>query len=108
MRSIRLLIILMIVLMPCKAGAEVYLTEEQAAASLFPGIHLEPVWIQLNPQEIKTIEKSSQERVRSPKVRVWWGPEKQSMIIDQVLGKHELITYALAINSDGTVKGIEI
>lgn len=28
--------------------------------------------------------------------------------VDNVIGKHELITYALALDADGTVRGIEI
>jgi Na+-translocating ferredoxin:NAD+ oxidoreductase RnfG subunit len=30
------------------------------------------------------------------------------LVIDQVLGKHEMITYAVGINANGTVRQIEI
>lgn len=30
------------------------------------------------------------------------------VVIDQVIGKHDLITYATALNTDGTVKRVEI
>jgi len=41
-------------------------------------------------------------------VRVFWGPNKEALFIDTVLGKHEFITYAVAIDAPGQVKGIEI
>ena len=30
------------------------------------------------------------------------------LIIDEVIGKHEMITYAVALNSNGSILGIEI
>ena len=93
---------------PHIAYAEVYLTEQQAADILFPDVKLEPSWVDLTPQEIKTIEKTSGKKWLSPRVRVWWGPDKEALIIDRVLGKHEFITYAVALTPDGTVKSVEI
>ena len=93
---------------PYIAYAEVYLNEHQAAEILFPGIGLNPVWVELTPQELKTIEKASGKKWLSSKVRVWWGPQREAVIIDHVLGKHEYITYAVAITPDGKVKGVEI
>ena len=90
------------------AQAETYLTEDQAAAILFPGVSMNSRWMELSSPERKTIEKACGERVSSSKIRVWWGPQRQAMIIDRVLGKHEFITYAIAITPDGKVQGIEI
>ena len=99
---------LLLVPIPFVARAEVYLTETQAAAVLFPGIKLEPRWMDLSPDEIKRIQKTSRDRFLSPRMRVFWGPNKEAVIIDQVLGKHEFITYAVAISGDGKVQGVEI
>ena len=93
---------------PYVAQAETYLTEDQAVAILFPGVAMNSSWMELSLPEIKKIEKASSERVSSSKIRVWWGPDHQAMIIDRVLGKHAFITYAVAISSDGKVQGIEI
>ncbi len=93
---------------PYVAQAAVYLSENEAATILFPDVKLEPRWMDLSMQEVKTIEKNSGERVRSQRVRVWWGRNRQAIIIDRVLGKHEFITYAVAITPDGKIKGIEI
>ena len=93
---------------PYVAYAEVYLTESQAASVLFPGILLKASWVELTPQEVKRIEKSSGGRVLSPRVRIWTGPDGQTVMIDRVLGKHEFINYAVAITPEGKVQGIEI
>jgi hypothetical protein len=71
------------------AHATVYLTVEQAQQTLFPGARLMP------------IERAGREHVWRAGSRGW-------LIVDQVLGKHELITYALAIGRDGHVRGLEI
>ncbi len=90
------------------ARAETYLTEEQACRVLFPKTKLIPQWVELSAEQVKKIAKKSGERVLKPKVRVWRGPSNEAMIVDEVVGKHEFITYAVAIASDGSVKGIEI
>jgi hypothetical protein len=104
----KLLAGLLIVPIPFVARAEVYLTEDQAAAVLFPGLHLEPRWMDLTPDEVKAIAKASGEKGLSPHIRILWGPHEEALVIDKVLGKHELITYAVAIAPDGKVKAIEI
>lgn len=88
--------------------AEVYLSEAQAAAALFPGVSLAMQDVQLTPEEAKRIQKASDERVLDPKVRIGWGPNHEALIVDRVLGKHEFITYATAIGADGRVRGVEI
>ena len=93
---------------PYVAYAEIYLSERQAAEILFPDVKLNPAWINLTPQEIKAIQKVSGTKGILPRIRVWQGPQKEALIIDRVLGKHEYITYAVGISSDGKVKGIEI
>lgn len=93
---------------PLVAHAETYLTEAQAAAILFPGFKPEFRWVELTKEDAKAIEKASGERVREPRTRVWFGPGREALFIDQVVGKHEFITYAVAVSTDGTVKGVEI
>ena len=71
------------------AHATVYLTVEQAQQSLFAGASFTPV--DLGRRE-----------------RVWRVSPGGWFIVDQVLGKHELITYALGIDPQGRARGIEI
>src|SRR5690242_15074140 len=99
---------LLIAPIPFVAHAETYLTETQAAAILFPGVQLEPHWIELSPAESKTIDENSKEHVSDLHVRVFWGLHKEAVVIDRVIGKHDYITYAVGINPDGKIRGIEI
>jgi Na+-transporting NADH:ubiquinone oxidoreductase subunit NqrC len=71
-----------------------------------------PSDIVLNDDEIDKVQEMSKVRVRDPKQKVWRVEQNGHTIgwfmIDRVIGKHELITYSLALSTDGKVKGIEI
>lgn len=90
------------------AHASIYLSEDQAAQVIFPAKKLERKEITLNADQIAAIEKASGEKVRSPKLVAFVGSDKDAVFIDQVLGKHEFITIAVGIASDGTIRGVEI
>lgn len=71
------------------AHATVYLSVEQAQQTLFPGAKFSPLDI-------------------ARRERVWRASPGGWFILDEVLGKHELITYAVGINPQGRVRGVEI
>ena len=63
----------------------------------------------LSSEELRQIKKSKNgDAGLKQKVRVFWGPNKEALFVVTVLGKHDFITYAVAIESSGLVKGIEI
>lgn len=97
-----------IVLAYAPAHARTYLTVEQAQAAIFPGAHLVPAPVELTDAQRRAIEARSRVRVRSAAVRAWRVDGRGWFIVDEVLGKHEFITYALGIAADGRVAGIEI
>ena len=43
-----------------------------------------------------------------PEIRFWRVASGGFFIVDEVVGKHELITYALGLNADGSIRQIEI
>jgi hypothetical protein len=88
--------------------ANTYLTVEQAQQAIFPGSALTQLHITLTPDQQKNIESRSGVRVRSRDLKVWKVSGGGWLIVDQVLGKHEYITYALGLNAGGAVKEIEI
>lgn len=88
--------------------ATIYLTVEQAQAAIFPGMSLAPASVTLTPAQHSAIEKNSGVRVRSNEVRAWRTTDGGWFIVDEVLGKHEFITYAIGIDAAGAVTGIEI
>ena len=71
------------------AHATTYLTVEQAQQVLFPGASFVPVDLQR-------------------KEKIWRAADAGWFVVDEVLGKHELITYAVALDRQGRVRGVEI
>ncbi len=90
------------------AHAEVYQTDQQAVASLFPGEKMEKKSFELTPEDSEKIHAAAKETVRGTSLVVWKNTKGDCVFIDQVLGKHEFITMAVGISKDGKVKGIEI
>ena len=93
--------------LPLVAYSQVYMTEDQAAKQLLGDTATRKA-LELSPQEIQTIEKGSNEAVRNSTVVAWIDSKKNIAFMDQVLGKHEFITYAVGISKAGRVTGIEI
>ena len=94
------------------AQATQYLTVAQAQRQMFPSANaFVDRTLSLNPAQRKAIARaagiapgSSQTvwEARAPAGRQGW------MFVDRVLGKHELITYALAVDPSGTIRGLEV
>lgn len=86
----------------------VYLSVEQAQQAIFPGASFTAAPRTLTPDQRKAIEKASGVPARRPEIKAWRTSSGGWFIVDDVLGKHEFITYAVGITADGAVKGIEI
>lgn len=93
---------------PCVVRCEDYMSIEQAQRTLCDGAALRKIPITLTSEQKKAIERASKERVRNLEPNVWRSSDGTWFIVDEVIGKHEFITYALAIASDGSVKGVEV
>jgi FMN-binding domain len=90
------------------AFAVQYLTVDQAQKALFPGKSFTAAPIKLTREQRKAIERASGVRVLKDEQQVWRVSGGGWFIVDEVVGKHEFITYAVGLNSDGSVKQIEI
>lgn len=90
------------------AWAENYLTLGQAQNILFPGATFAPAFLQLSDSDRETIVEDSQATVWHREVKVWKVSTGGWFFIDQVLGKDDWISYAVALDEKGVVKGIEI
>lgn len=100
-------------MVPHAVYAVQYLTVEQAQRALFPAAaHFNAADVRLTPEQTKAIEQMSGVRVREPHQRIWRAEANNKplgwLIVDEVYGKHEFITYAVAIDTIGAVQGIEI
>lgn len=97
---------------PAPASATVYLTIQAAQQAMFPGARFVEYNLAFTPEQRKTIAKASGVGSFDKVQRVWdvrsGNGRAGWFIVDRVLGKHEMITYAVALTSDGSVKRIEI
>jgi hypothetical protein len=90
------------------AFAVQYLTVDQAQKAIFPGKAFTATPIKLTGPQRKAIEQASGVRILRDEQQVWRVSGGGWFIVDEVVGKHEFITYAAGLNPDGSVKQIEI
>jgi FMN-binding domain len=90
------------------AFAVQYLTVDQAQRAIFPGKSFTAAPVKLTPAQRKAIHQASGVRVLRDEQKVWHVTDGGWFIVDEVVGKHEFITYAAGLNADGSVKQIEI
>ena len=95
------------------ALAEHYLSVAEAQKICFPKADIyEAEQLRLNADQSKTIEQKSGVKVRKTELRFSVARKDANTIgflmVDQVVGKHELIDYAVAISPEGKVLQVEI
>ncbi len=90
------------------AYATVYLSVEQAQNVLFPGATFHPEPLVFTQDQVRAIEHASGVHVLSKQLKVWRVSTGGWFIVDEVVGKHEYIPFALGLDENGAVKGIEI
>ncbi|WP_339939278.1 FMN-binding protein [Undibacterium luofuense] len=95
------------------ALATQYLTPEQAQQQMFPEANqfrAQP--LQLNGEQMKQVEKLAGLPARSVSWRVVAAYKDEKLlgyvVLDDVIGKFELISYAVALQPDASVRQIEI
>src|SRR5215831_13450352 len=79
------------------AFAVQYLTVDQAQHAIFPGKSLTASPVKLTPAQRKAIEQASGIRVLHDDQLVWRVSGGGWFIVDEVVGKHEFITYAVGL-----------
>ena len=95
------------------AFATQYLTPEQAQKVLFPeATSFRDAALQLNAAQMREVEKLSGLPARSVGWRVVAAYRDTELlghvVIDDVVGKYELISYAVALSPQATVRQVEI
>ena len=93
---------------PIIAQAKIYVSADLAQKILFPNQQLTkaPVIITDDLQERMRVASSIRHPFRGD--RIWKALDGGWLIIDEVVGKHEMITYAVGIAPNGSILGIEI
>ncbi len=90
-----------------------YMTVDQARGLIFAQAEeFVPNAIELTPEQVKLLEIQSGVKTRTPKQLIWkamaGGKLLGWFIIDQVIGKHELITYAVGLHPDGALRQFQV
>jgi hypothetical protein len=93
---------------PIIAHAKIYVSVEQAQKILFPNKVLIKNPIIITDELQDKMRSASSIRHPFQGDRIWKTADGGWLVIDEVVGKHEMITYAVAINSNGSVAGIEV
>jgi Na+-transporting NADH:ubiquinone oxidoreductase subunit C len=90
------------------AFAVQYLTVDQAQKAIFPGKSFTAAPVKLTSAQRQAIQQATGVRVLRDEQQVWRVSGGGWFILDEVVGKHEFITYAAGLNADGSVRQIEI
>lgn len=97
-----------VVLVAPPAHATTYLTVEQAQTQMFPGERLSPDFRTLSNADVSAIRRASGVSPLDRQLRAWRSARGGWLIIDRVVGKHEFITFAVALDASGAVRSVEI
>ena len=90
------------------AQALVYLSVEQAQQLMFKDQALNALPVILSAADIAAIENDSGVKVFAGGLRAWKADDGGYFFVDAVIGKHDLITYAVALTPEGKVRQTEI
>ena len=93
---------------PIMAHAKIYITVEQAQKILFPNQQLSKAPILITEDLQDKMRAASSIRYPFRGDRIWKAADGSWLIVDEVVGKHEMITYAVGLSSNGSIVGIEI
>jgi Na+-translocating ferredoxin:NAD+ oxidoreductase RnfG subunit len=75
---------------------------------MFPGATMTADFQTLSDAQVSAIEKSTDTSVLTRQLRAWKASTGGWFIADQVVGKHDYIPFAVALDQTGAVKGVEI
>jgi hypothetical protein len=90
------------------AFATTYLSVEQAQQAIFPGATLTEASVTLTDAQKQQVEQKAGVPVTRREIKAWRVSGGGLFIVDEVIGKHDLITYAVGFAPDGGVKQVEI
>jgi len=99
--------------LPDCAFAERFLSIAEAQKITFPQAdRFDEKTLTLTRPQVAAIEKQSETKVRKMAVRLWTAIKGTNqlgvLLFDQVIGKHELIDYVVAVSAEGKVLQVEI
>jgi hypothetical protein len=95
-------------LSPTAVHATTFMSVAQEQARMFPAQVLRDESRRLTADQISVIRRDSGESPLSKNLKAWRSADGGWFIVDEVVGKHEFITLALALDVRGAVKDLDI
>lgn len=99
-------------LTPPLAEAAQYMSIDQAQKAAFPDAdRFEAQTLRLTPEQLKALDTVASVRQRGEirRIEAWAGTTQLgTLYVDDVIGKVEWVTYALAVGMDGSVRSLDI
>ena len=95
-------------IVPVGAHAKTYLSVPDAQKTMFGSAALTPAPVVLTDAQQGQLKDASSVSLKFDGRRIWKVAGGGWFVVDEVVGKHEMITYAVGIDGDGRVKDVEI
>jgi hypothetical protein len=97
---------------PVVVGAD-YLSADAAQKAVFPEADtFEEVFVRQSPEQLQLLLARAGQQPPHGTIRIWQATRDGVLLghvfIDEVIGKQELITYAVGIDPGGTLRNLEI
>ncbi len=93
---------------PAIAQSTVYMTPEGAQQAMFPGVSFTEQSATIEQDQYNKVIDESGSQPYTRKVKAWRSQRGDWVVVDQVMGRGNWITYAVGISADGKIKQIEI
>lgn len=90
------------------APAKIYVSVQQAQQLMYGAALFTPQPVILSTEVQKSMRDASSVSHPFDGSRIWKTESGKWFIVDEVVGKHEMITYALGLSAEGVVEHIEI
>jgi FMN-binding domain len=95
------------------AVAADYLSIDAAQKAVFPeAVSFEEVFVRQSPDQLQAVLARAGQQPPHGTIRIWKATRDGVLLghvfIDEVIGKQELITYAVGIDAAGTLRNLEI
>ncbi len=112
-RCLAAILVLVLGLVPLAGRAEKYLSIAEAQRLCFPqAADFEEQLFHLDREQKESIEKGSQVKVQNANCRCRLARQGTNLLgvlfFDQVVGKHDLIDYVVAVSPEGKVLQVEV
>lgn len=90
------------------AQAKIYMSVEDAQRLMFPGQTLQKTFVTLDQDQYNAVVDEVGAEPYSRNVRAWRTKSGDWLVLDQVPGKDDWITYAVSVDAKGVVRQLEV